>query len=175
MACILAAHGCETEVQNLGKRPETRAPNSPGSSSTRTTSRPASNPQPPPKTQSKAKPGFIVGKQTQEIRNAQAELQQGKAKVASTRIVSRDPITLPGNTYVNIIGQTSMNSIKQALDLYHAANDRYPKDYDEFMAEIIKANNIALRQLPPYQEYGYDSNEHKLIILEYEDRKVQSP
>ena len=100
-------------------------------------------------------------------------MQQGKAKVASTRITARDPITLAGNTYVNIIGQTSMNSIKQAMDLYHAANDRYPKDYDEFMAEIINANNIALRQLPHYQEYGYDANEHKLIILEYEDRKAQ--
>ncbi len=30
------------------------------------------------------------------------------------------------------------------MDLYQAENDRYPKDYDEFMKEIIKANNIAL-------------------------------
>ncbi len=26
-------------------------------------------------------------------------------------------------------------------------------------------------QLPPYQKYGYDEKEHKLIILEYPDRK----
>ena len=57
------------------------------------------------------------------------------------------------------------------MDLYQAENDRYPKDYDEFMDEIIKANNIALPKLPHYQEYGYDEKEHKLIILEYPDRK----
>ena len=61
------------------------------------------------------------------------------------------------------------------MDLYHAANDRYPKDYDEFMTEIIKANNIALPKLPHYQEYGYDEKEHKLIILEYPARKDQPP
>ena len=57
------------------------------------------------------------------------------------------------------------------MDLFHAANDRYPKDLDEFMTEIIKANNIALPKLPPYQEYSYHAEDHKLIILEYPDRK----
>ena len=64
-----------------------------------------------------------------------------------------------------------MLSIQHAMDLYHATNDRYPKDYDEFMTEIIKANNIALPQLPTYQEYGYDEKEHKLVILEYQALK----
>ena len=41
------------------------------------------------------------------------------------------------------------------------------------MNEIIKANNIALPQLPDYQKYGYDEKEHKLVILEYEDLKNQ--
>ena len=73
-----------------------------------------------------------------------------------------------------IIGQRTTeirNNIKHAMDLYKATNDRYPKDYDEFMTEIIKANNIALPQLPPYQAYGYDEKEHKLILLEYQDKK----
>jgi len=59
------------------------------------------------------------------------------------------------------------------MDLYHANNDRYPKDLDEFMNEIIKANNIALSTLPPYQAYGYDEKEHKLVILEYKALKDQ--
>ena len=59
------------------------------------------------------------------------------------------------------------------MDLYHATNDRYPKDLDEFMNEIIKANNIALPKLPPYQAYGYDEKEHKLVILEYQALKDQ--
>ena len=58
-----------------------------------------------------------------------------------------------------------------AIDLYQAENGRYPASYDEFMTEIIKANNIALPRLPPYQAYGYDEKEHKLILLEYPDKK----
>jgi hypothetical protein len=72
-----------------------------------------------------------------------------------------------------MIGRTSIMNIEHALDLYRAANDRYPRNFDEFMDEIIKANNIALPMLPYYQKYGYDDKEHKLIILEYEDLKNQ--
>jgi len=122
---------------------------------------------------SPARPEFIVGKRTQEIRNARPELQKGGAQVATTKITAKDPITLPGNAYVTIVGRTSILNIQHALDLYQAANDRYPKDYDEFMNEIIKANQIALPQLPYYQKYGYDEKEHKLIILEYPELKNQ--
>jgi hypothetical protein len=57
--------------------------------------------------------------------------------------------------------------IDHAMNLFMAENDRYPKDYDEFMNVIIKANNIALPKLPYYQKYGYDEQRHRLIILEY--------
>ena len=77
-----------------------------------------------------------------------------------------DPITLPGNAYVTTIGRTSILQIEEAMRLYQAMNDRYPKDYDEFMTEIIKANNIALPKLPDDQKYGYDEREHKLIMLQ---------
>jgi hypothetical protein len=132
-----------------------------------------------PKAQAQAKasapkqPEFIVGKRTQEIKNAAPELKKGEARVATTAITAKDPITLQGNAYVTIIGRTSILQIEHAINLYHAANDRYPKDYDEFMNEIIKANNIALPQLPYYQKYGYDEKEHKLVILEYPELKDQ--
>ena len=137
--------------------------------------RPAANPQAQAKLQAPAKPRPILNKRTNDIRNAQTELQSGGAKVASTRIVAKDPITLQGNAYVSIIGRASTDNIKHAIDLWQAENGRYPKDYNEFMEEIIKKNNIALPQLPYYQEYGYDENQHKLIILEYPDRKAQPP
>ena len=101
----------------------------------------------------------IIGQRTQKIVNATPALEKGNAKVASTKIIAKDPITLQGNAYVSIIGRTSQFQIQQALDLYHATNDRYPKDYDEFMTEIIKANNITLPKLPPYQDYAYDAPE----------------
>ncbi len=168
----MLAAGCEEERHDASARPKSRAADivgvdlgDQGGASAQPNPRPAPKPQPP------RKPEFIVGKRTQEIKNANAELKTGKAQVASTRIVAKDPITLPGNAYVTIIGRTSMLNMQHAMDLYHAENDRYPKDYNEFMDVIIKANNIALPRLPHYQEYGYDEKEHKLVILEYPDRK----
>ena len=117
---------------------------------------------------------LIVGKRTQDIRDAAPELKKG-AQEGSTRITAKDPITLSGNAYVTSIGRTSILQIEHALDLYKANNDRYPKDYDEFMNEVIKANNIALPQLPYYQKYGYKADEHRLIILEDLNLKNQVP
>lgn len=161
--------GCGEEVRHIGKRPETRALEQTGVA---VGIGEDSHGQIPVKTPTKQS-GSIIGQRTADIRNAAKELQTEGAQVASTKIVRKDPITIQGNAYVSIIGRTSILSIQQAMDLYHASNDRYPKDFDEFMNEIIKTNNIALPQLPPYQKYGYDEREHKLIILEYTDIKNQ--
>ena len=151
LSALVLSAGCEEE-RNVGDKP---------------------NGQGKAKSSTPTKPEFIVGRRTQEIKNAATELKKGGAIVATTKITAKDPITLPGNAYVTIIGQTSILNMQHAMDLYHAENDRYPKNYDEFMNEIIKANIIALPVLPEYQKYGYDEKEHKLVILEYEDLKNQ--
>jgi hypothetical protein len=115
---------------------------------------------------------FIVGQRTQDIGRADDPALKKGAQVASQRITAKDPITLQGNAYVSMIGQTSILNIQHAMDLYHATNDRYPANHDEFMTEIIKANNIALPQLPFYQKYVYDEKQHKLLIYEYPDLKA---
>ena len=146
ISCLVVA-GCEEEMRSKKKKAA------------------ATTPPPAP-----ADDGFIVGKRTQDIRQAEPELQKG-AQVATQKNTAKDPITLQGNAYVTMIGKTSILEIEHAMNLYKATNDRYPKDYEEFMAEIIKANNIALPKLPSYQKYGYDEKEHKLIVLEYPDLK----
>jgi hypothetical protein len=148
---LVLSTGCEGE-QNVANRP---------------------NGQANAKSSTPHKPEFIVDKRTQEIKNAGIEIKKEGATVATTKITAKDPITLAGNAYVTIIGQTAILNMQHAMDLYHAENNRYPRNYDEFMNEIIKANNIALPQLPYYQKYGYDEKEHKVEILEYEDLKKQ--
>ena len=151
LALALAA-GCE-EPRNVGSRKKAAAET------------------PPP---AKEEDTFIVGRRTTDIKQAEPELQKG-AVVGSQRIVAKDPITLSGNAYVSMIGRTSVLQIEHTMNQYKAANDRYPKNLDEFMTEIIKANHLALPQLPYYQKYGYDEKDHKLIILEYPDLKNQVP
>jgi hypothetical protein len=177
IALGLTAAGCEEEMRNVGSRPQTRALDQTGVSvGLDEESRPQARPQPQqaqPQPKRPTDSGPIIGQRTQDIRNAATEQQKGGARTASTKITAKDYITLQGNAYVTIVGRSSILNIQHAMDLYHATNDRYPKDLDEFMNEIIKPNNIALPRLPPYQAYGYDENEHKLVILEYQALKDQ--
>lgn len=166
-ACALFAAGCEEE-QHVGGPKRSRVADAVGVDQG-DLDRPAARPSAKKPTNS----GPIIGQKTSDIKDANAELKTGKAQVASTRIVARDPITLSGNAYVSAIGQLASGQIKHAMDLYQATNGEYPKDYNEFMTGVIKANNLSLPKLPPYQEYSYDAKEHKLIILEYPDRKNQ--
>jgi hypothetical protein len=167
-ACALLAAGCEEERHDTFARPKSRAT---GVVGVDVGDQGRESPRPKAAPPAKKEPVFIVGKRTQDIKDANVELKSGQARQASTRIVAKDPITLQGNAYVAAIGQISIGQIQHAVDLYHATNDRYPKDLDEFMNEIIRPNNIALPKLPHYQEYAYDANQHKLIIIEYPDRK----
>lgn len=125
-----------------------------------------------PKPKAPPEDTFIVGKRTQEVVRADAPASKKGAVVATQKITAKDPITLSGNAYVTMIGQTSILNIKHAMDLYQAANDRYPANHEEFMKEIIQANNIALPKLPYYQKYAYDEKEHKLLVYEYPDLKA---
>jgi hypothetical protein len=125
----------------------------------------------PPEAPAPSRPRDVIGKTTQDIRAADTETQEKGAKVVTPKIVAKDPILLTGNAYVTMIGKISISQIEHAMKLYQAENNRYPKDLQEFMDAIIKPNGIRLPTLPHYQEYGYDEQEHKLIILEYPDRK----
>jgi hypothetical protein len=161
--CTSVAPGCEEETRNVSKKPETRALDQTGISIGLD-----ENPRGAAKVKAPIKQaGPIIGQRTTDIRDTNKELKQRGAQVASPRIVAKDPITIQGNEYVSIVGRSSVLSIQHSMDLYHATNERYPKDLDEFMTEIIKPNGIALPQLPPHQKYSYDAKEHKLVIIEY--------
>jgi hypothetical protein len=64
--------------------------------------------------------------------------------------------------------------IKAALNYFQGENERYPKDHEEFMEKIIKANNIELPVLPYKGRYQYDVEKHELMIVrDPEDAKKQ--
>jgi hypothetical protein len=115
-------------------------------------------------------PRPILNQRTQDIRDASQERKAGGVDKAP-RIIAKDPILLTGNAYVSIVSRAAQQNITHALDLYQAETGEFPKTYEEFMEKIIKANNIALPKLPFYQDYAYDAPTHKLVIMEYPDRK----
>jgi hypothetical protein len=54
--------------------------------------------------------------------------------------------------------------IPQAMNLFEALEGRKPKDHDEFMNKIIKANNINLPELPAGKIYRYHPDDAQLYV-----------
>jgi len=54
--------------------------------------------------------------------------------------------------------------IPHAMNLFSATEGRKPKSNEEFMAKIIKANNIKLPELPAGQTYVYDPELGELMV-----------
>jgi len=113
--------------------------------------------------QTKKSPNSIIGKKTQDI--GQFDPNAG-AKVSDSKIRATDPITAPVSAYGPMLEKISVTQIEAAVNLFHATEDRYPKDLDEFMTQIIKANNIQLPVLPGGKKYQYDVENHKLVVVE---------
>jgi len=54
--------------------------------------------------------------------------------------------------------------VPHALQLYEASNGAAPKTHDEFMENVIKANQIKLPVLPPGHKYVYDPETKQLMV-----------
>jgi len=54
--------------------------------------------------------------------------------------------------------------IPHAMNLFKAAEGRPPKDHEEFMEKIIRANHIRLPELPPEHRYRYDPQTEQLMV-----------
>lgn len=106
----------------------------------------------------------IMNKKTQDV----GKFDPNAANVVSDSKVRIDPLTPGGavQAYGPMVEQIMKSHVMQAVNLFQAENDRYPKDYDEFMEKIIKANNIQLPVLPGGKKYQYDEANHILVVVD---------
>jgi len=112
--------------------------------------------------QAKKDPNSIIGKKTDKIEKFDPNAKQ---EVSDSKVRADDPILYPLQAYGPMVEQISKMYVEHALDLFNASEGRYPKDYDEFMTKIIKANNIKLPVLPGGWKYAYDVPNHKLEVV----------
>ena len=110
-------------------------------------------------------PNSIIGKKTKEIGKLDPNKKDQVVMPDDPQIKVTNPITAGLEAYGPALEKISKLHIQHAMDLYKAENDRFPKDYDEFMTVIIKANNIELPVLPGGLKYMYDEENHKLVVV----------
>ena len=75
------------------------------------------------------------------------------------------PVTVPIATYFAGKEMIAFRiQIPDAMRLYKATNGSAPKTHEEFMQQIIQANNIRLPELPPGDRYVYDPAREELMV-----------
>lgn len=121
---------------------------------------------PPPKKESKS----IFGKKTQDI--GKFDPDAGR-QVSDSKVRITSPLFAGLEAYGPLMEQVSKMGVDRAVQVFYALQGRYPKDYDEFMSEIIKKNNMRLPVLPAGAQYQYDEQNHKLVVVKAEEPQTE--
>lgn len=116
---------------------------------------------PAPKAEEKPKPKPIVGQTTQNI----GEFDPDAGEEVSDGKIELNMVTGAAGAYGPLVQKVSNIQIVQAVNLFNAAEGRYPKDHEEFMTKVIKRNNIRLPMLPHGSAYKYDVQNHALVVV----------
>ncbi|MDG1894613.1 MAG: hypothetical protein P8J37_06875 [Fuerstiella sp.] len=107
-------------------------------------------------------------KQTAKLKTTddigQFKAAEGKQTVSSKVKIS-NPLTGALEAYEPTKQKIGELQIQQAVNLFNASEGRYPKDHEEFMTKVIKANKIRLPQLGPGKQYQYDVENNALMVV----------
>lgn len=97
----------------------------------------------------------------------------GEGQVVKPDVQISNPITGPLEAYEPLKQRIAGLSLDHAVNLFHAIEGRYPRDYDEFMERVIKENNIRLPEPASGLHYEYDVENHKLLVVKDTDEAAQ--
>ena len=73
-------------------------------------------------------------------------------------------ITTPISVYFQAQERLIFDQVTYALKLYEAEHGSKPKTQDDFMKQIIQANDLRLPQLPEGSKYKYDPQTGELLV-----------
>jgi hypothetical protein len=120
-------------------------------------------------------PRETLNKTTQMVLDLKPELEKGGV-VSDGKIHSNDYLGVNAEAYRTSVAKIGGFAVEQKMAMYEIEHNEKPKTYQEFMDNIIqpgKPDGIQLPMLPYYQEYGYDSDAKKLVVIEYPARKKE--
>ena len=86
-------------------------------------------------------------------------------EIVDSSVNVTNPVTYALEARESALEQVAELPVMQGVNLFYATEGRYPKDHDEFMTRVIKANNIRLPVLAKGKRYEYDVENHKLMIV----------
>lgn len=122
-------------------------------------------PAPPPgaaqiKQEAQEAPQEVTPDESEDFERQVAEVGVGK----SGRNYGGGVISEPIKQYFQVGDRMQLLNMTHAMNLYKAEHGRLPQTHDEFMDKIIKANSIALPELPEGERYVYDPQRGELMV-----------
>jgi hypothetical protein len=73
-------------------------------------------------------------------------------------------ITVPISQYFRVHDRLVLQQIDHAMNLYKAEHGQAPSSHEEFMNNIVRANNLQLPRLPEGHTYVYDPADNQLKV-----------
>jgi len=107
--------------------------------------------------------GGVIGNTTQDIKKFDPNAANQKVSDGTFKVT--DPVTGPLVAYGPALERSFIPLINHDIEMFHALEGRYPKDYKEFMDKIIKANDRKLPVLPGGRRWVYDEKAHELKVV----------
>lgn len=108
--------------------------------------------------------GGVIGNTTDDIKKFDPKAANQKVSDGTFKV--SDPYTAPLVIYGPALERSFKPLIKHDIEQFKAIEGRYPKDYEEFMEKIIKANGRKLPVLPGGKRWVYDEKEHELKVVQ---------
>ena len=113
-----------------------------------------------------------IGKTTQNVLELKAARQAGG--VSASMAITSSGIGVTADAYRTSVGTIAVLAVEQKMQMHRAQFGQLPENYESFMDDIIspgKPDGLQLPMLPYYQEYAYDPTSHKLVVIEFPDKK----
>lgn len=117
-----------------------------------------------------------VGKTTQNVLDLADAKAQGGVVVDNAAEAEEGGLGAYSQAYRHSVATIGGLAVEQKMKLYQAEHNKVPATHKEFMATIIAPgtpDEVSLPMLPYYQEYAFDPEAKKLVVVEFPAKKEQ--
>jgi len=121
------------------------------------------SPPPAKEVAKKEKPKAIFGQTTQEITEWDPDAGRNIREEGGEKVNMFSHVRQGGSYAIHEIARLQ---IKRFVDLFWAAEGRYPESHEEFMEKVVIANGIKLPMPVTTCEYQYDVKNHALVVVD---------
>ena len=117
-----------------------------------------------------------VGKTTQNVLDLTDAIRQGGVRVDNAAEAEEGGLGAYSQAYRHSVATIGGLAVEQKMKFHQAEHGTLPATHKEFMAKIIAPgtpDEVSLPMLPYYQEYAFDPESKKLVVVEFPAKKAQ--